>query len=179
MKEEVSLSSALKCQTQFANWEKALEKKMNAIKAEASIIDQSKEWYNEYKNSPDNTITVKIYKMISGNGYKEASEYGAHGTARFAKNNEIFNGEDFAKNTFNKTAEKNLNNSPGLILGLVDKKPLIAPYITPTSDAPNRNVFVVGAPDSGKSQSYILSNIIFEQNRSMVVTDPKGGTTRS
>ena len=35
-------------------------------------------------------------------------------------------------------------------------------------------MFIVGSPGSGKTQSYILTNIIHEQNRSIVVTDPKG-----
>jgi type IV secretion system protein VirD4 len=39
---------------------------------------------------------------------------------------------------------------------------------------PNRNVFIVGSPGSGKTLSYILPNIIFERNRSMVISDPKG-----
>ena len=32
----------------------------------------------------------------------------------------------------------------------------------------------IGAPDAGKTQSYILTNIIFETERSMVATDPEG-----
>ncbi|WP_139279109.1 type IV secretory system conjugative DNA transfer family protein [Seinonella peptonophila] len=39
---------------------------------------------------------------------------------------------------------------------------------------PNRNVFIVGSPGSGKTKSYILTNMIHEQERSIVVTDPKG-----
>ena len=100
-------------------------------------------------------LSFKIYKLLAGDGYKQASEYGAHGTARFA-HNVIFNAEDLVKKTFNKSPQKNLENIPDLVLGLIDKKPLIAPYITKTSDAPNRNVFVGGAPDSGKTQSYIF-----------------------
>ncbi|MCM2534425.1 type IV secretory system conjugative DNA transfer family protein [Neobacillus pocheonensis] len=116
-------------------------------------------------------LSVKIYKLISGNGYKEASEYGAHGTARFSNHSEIFNDKNFVKNTFNKSAKENLKNTPGLILGLIKNKPLILPEKT---KIPNRNVFIVGSPGSGKTQSYILPNIIFERNRSMVISDPKG-----
>ncbi|MCM2534177.1 type IV secretory system conjugative DNA transfer family protein [Neobacillus pocheonensis] len=116
-------------------------------------------------------LSVKIYKLISGNGYKEASEYGAHGTARFSNHSEIFNDINFVKNTFNKSAKENLKNTPGLILGLIKNKPLILPEKT---KIPNRNVFIVGSPGSGKTQSYILPNIIFERNRSMVISDPKG-----
>ncbi|MCM2534352.1 type IV secretory system conjugative DNA transfer family protein [Neobacillus pocheonensis] len=116
-------------------------------------------------------LSVKIYKLISGNGYKEASEYGAHGTARFSNHSEIFNDKNFVKNTFNKSAKENLKNTPGLILGLIKNKPLILPEKT---KVPNRNVFIVGSPGSGKTLSYILPNIIFERNRSMVISDPKG-----
>ncbi|MCM2534428.1 MobA/MobL family protein [Neobacillus pocheonensis] len=69
MKEEVSFSVAFKCQSQFENWERALDKKLNAIKAEASIIDQSKELYNEYKNSPDNTIAKDRAEILKRDGF--------------------------------------------------------------------------------------------------------------
>lgn len=116
-------------------------------------------------------LSVKMYKLISGNGYKEASKYGAHGTARFSNHSEIFNDKNFVKKTFNKSAKENLKNTPGLILGLIKNKPLILPEKT---KIPNRNVFIVGSPGSGKTQSYIIPNIIFERNRSMVISDPKG-----
>jgi hypothetical protein len=35
--------------------------------------------------------------MISGNGYKEASKYGSHGTACFSNYSEIFNSKNFVK----------------------------------------------------------------------------------
>ena len=117
-------------------------------------------------------LSFKVYKLIWGEGkYKDASNYGAHGTARFAKEEEVFNDKDFVKKTFNKSPEKNLNNTEGLIFGLLKNKPVILPENT---KLPNRNVFIVGSPGSGKTQSYILTNIIFENNRSMVITDPKG-----
>jgi type IV secretion system protein VirD4 len=116
-------------------------------------------------------LSSKIYKLLVGNKFKDASGYGAHGTARFAKKEEVFNDKDFVKKTFNKTPLKNLLNQAGLIFGLLYNKPVILPEDT---KIPNRNVFIVGSPGSGKTQSYILTNIIFERNRSMVVTDPKG-----
>ena len=42
------------------------------------------------------------------------------------------------------------------------------------STAPNRNVFVAGGPGSFKSAGYVVPNVIFKENSSIVVTDPKG-----
>lgn len=117
-------------------------------------------------------LSFKVYRLILGEGtYKNASGYGAHGTSRFAKDVEVFNDKEFVKKTFNKSPKKNLENKEGLIIGLLKNKPVILPENT---NIPNRNVFIVGSPGSGKTQSYILTNIIFERNRSMVITDPKG-----
>jgi type IV secretion system protein VirD4 len=117
-------------------------------------------------------LSFKVYRLILGEGtYKNASGYGAHGTSRFAKDVEVFNDKEFVKKTFNKSPKKNLENKEGLIFGLLKNKPVILPENT---NIPNRNVFIVGSPGSGKTQSYILTNIIFERNRSMVITDPKG-----
>jgi type IV secretion system protein VirD4 len=116
-------------------------------------------------------LSYKLYKLILGNSYKDASKYGAHGTARFANYYEVFNDKDFVKKTFQKSPVKNLKNTPGLILGLINNKPVILPENT---TIPNRNVFIVGSPGSGKTQSYLLTNLIFERNRSMVISDPKG-----
>lgn len=93
IKEDVSLSSALKCQAQFSNWEKALEKRMNAIKAEASIIDQSKELYNQYKNSPVNTIAkdrAEIHLKRAGFSVEKYMEELKERTIVFRKNLEGF-----------------------------------------------------------------------------------------
>ncbi|WP_127762760.1 VirD4-like conjugal transfer protein, CD1115 family [Peribacillus asahii] len=117
-------------------------------------------------------LSFKVYKLILGEGkYKDASNYGAHGTARFAKDVEVFNDKEFVKKTFNKSPQKNLQNKEGLIFGLLKDKPVI---LSENTSIPNRNVFIVGSPGSGKTQSYILTNLIFERNRSMVITDPKG-----
>ena len=66
--------------------------------------------------------------------------------------------------------------SSGIILGIKDGKVLIQPT---NSKLPNRNHFVVGGPGSFKTQSYIISNVLHEKECSIVVTDPKGGVTRS
>ncbi|CAG7643596.1 VirD4-like conjugal transfer protein, CD1115 family [Paenibacillus allorhizosphaerae] len=115
--------------------------------------------------------------------FQEASRYGAYGTAKWAETGEVFNDRTFVRKTWNKrfsaAADKpqhagkhpNLNNPGGLLFGMLQGKPLILPEET---TIPNRNVFGVGGPGSGKTQSYILTNIIHERNRSIVVTDPKG-----
>lgn len=117
-------------------------------------------------------ISLFLWTKLSGHTiYKEASRYGAFGTSRFAKKHEVFNDRTFAKRTWNSSPKKNLENPQGLIFGLFKNKPVILPEKT---EIPNRNVFIVGSPGSGKTQSYILTNIIHERNRSIVVTDPKG-----
>lgn len=57
------------------------------------------------------------------------------------------------------------------ILGKVDSKLIIQHG---ESNAPNRNVFVAGGPGSFKSAGYVIPNVIFKDNSSIVVTDPKG-----
>ncbi len=113
-----------------------------------------------------------LWTRLNGNTiYKEASRYGAFGTSRFASKSEVFNDRMFVKRTWNASPKKNLTNPQGIIFGLFKNKPVILPE---TTKIPTRNVFIVGSPGSGKTQSYILTNIIHEQNRSIVVTDPKG-----
>ena len=63
MKQDVTLSVALKCQTQFENWERSLNNKASDLKTEVSIIDQSKKIYQEYTVSPDNTIAKDRAKI--------------------------------------------------------------------------------------------------------------------
>ncbi|MFE5322243.1 VirD4-like conjugal transfer protein, CD1115 family [Paenibacillus sp. NPDC056579] len=115
--------------------------------------------------------------------FQEASQYGAYGTAKWASTAEVFNDRTFVKRTWNKRSSgssdqaanslehPNLGNPAGLLFGTLQGKPVILPEDTAI---PNRNVFGVGGPGSGKTQSYILTNIIHERNRSIVVTDPKG-----
>jgi type IV secretion system protein VirD4 len=114
---------------------------------------------------------IFFYNKMRGKNYKAAAGYGAHGTARFAKPREVFNDTAFAAKTHHQPGEGNLKNPPGLIFGLLKNRPVILPEET---QIPNRNVFIVGSPGSGKTQSYILTNMIHERERSMVVTDPKG-----
>ncbi|MGF2190866.1 VirD4-like conjugal transfer protein, CD1115 family [Vagococcus fluvialis] len=62
--------------------------------------------------------------------------------------------------------------SGGLLLG---KFPSGKVVVQPEdSSISNRNVFVVGGPGSLKTQSYVLPNVINQEQSSIVVTDPKG-----
>lgn len=57
------------------------------------------------------------------------------------------------------------------ILGKSNKKLIIQHG---ESSAPNRNVFVAGGPGSFKSAGFVIPNVIFKDNSSIVVTDTKG-----
>lgn len=92
--------------------------------------------------------------------YEDASDYGAYGTARWAKESEIFNREDITTDL----------NKEGSILGLHKKK-----YIVHHMDSYlNRNVLLVGGSGGGKTQANIIPNILKNKNKSLVVVDPKG-----
>lgn len=116
-------------------------------------------------------VARRVFLFLSGRTYKHAAAYGAHGTSRFAKKSELMNDSYFAKHTWKKSSQENLQNPSGIIFGLLGNRPLILPEET---RIPNRNIFLVGSPGSGKTQSYLLTNLIHEQERSIVVTDPKG-----
>jgi type IV secretion system protein VirD4 len=116
-------------------------------------------------------VARRVFLFLAGRTFKQAASYGAHGTSRFAKKSELMNDSHFAKRTWKKSAQENLRNPSGIVFGLLERKPLILPEET---TIPNRNIFLVGSPGSGKTQSYLLTNLIHEQERSIVVTDPKG-----
>lgn len=117
-------------------------------------------------------LYYRLFKMLKGDGtYQSAAAYGAYGTSEEAKPSEIFDDRQFVKHAWNKSPARNLENPSGLVFGLLENKPVILPENT---KIPNRNVFVVGPPGSAKTQGYVLTNIIHERERSIVVTDPKG-----
>ena len=68
------------------------------------------------------------------------------------------------------------NRTNGMVLGLMNNKLILQPT---KSEAPNRNHFILGGPGSSKTQSYVVTNVLNERECSLVVTDPKGGATRS
>lgn len=57
----------------------------------------------------------------------------------------------------------------GTILGIYNKKVLIQP----NESKPNRNIMVVGGPGSYKTQSFVITNVLYETENSIVITDPK------
>ncbi len=59
----------------------------------------------------------------------------------------------------------------GLVLGIVNNSVLVQPT---NSKLPDRNHFVTGGPGSFKTQSYVITNVLYEKECSLVVTDPKG-----
>ncbi|MBT2669069.1 type IV secretory system conjugative DNA transfer family protein [Bacillus sp. ISL-4] len=64
----------------------------------------------------------------------------------------------------------------GIIAGVLNHSVIVQPT---NSNLPNRNHFVVGGPGSSKTQGYVVPNVLHEKECSLVVTDPKGGATRS
>jgi type IV secretion system protein VirD4 len=71
---------------------------------------------------------------------------------------------------------KNKLNTPGLLFGTVETKPLILP----ADVRGNLNVAVLGPPGSGKSRAYVRNNLFqaVASGWSVIVTDPKGELTR-
>src|SRR5699024_11761941 len=45
--------------------------------------------------------------------------------------------------------------------------------IQPNESKPNRNIMVVGGPGSYKTQSFVITNVLYETENSLVITDPK------
>lgn len=57
----------------------------------------------------------------------------------------------------------------GTVLGIYNEKVLIQP----NASKPNRNIMVVGGPGSYKTQSFVMTNVLYETENSIVITDPK------
>lgn len=126
--------------------------------------------------------------LFSDKGYSEADEVGLHGTAKWGNPNELRNGKIFAKNKNSKfktlfpvvknfrypeVLKNNLNISSGYVLGKVPNENKLI-VMEDDTDISNMNVLVFGPPGSGKSQSYVIPNIINVTDKSIIVTDPKG-----
>lgn len=92
--------------------------------------------------------------------YEDASAYGAYGTSRWAKYNEIFDKENITNKIKNE----------GTILGIFKGKPIIHHR----ESWLNRNISIVGGSGAGKTRSMIISNILKNKEKSIVVIDPKG-----
>lgn len=108
--------------------------------------------------------------------YQVDSDFGVHGSSRFAKPEELIDGKAMTKKNKYKTKDpvKSLKSMDrGIIVGKVPKKDelFIIPHNTKID---NRNVFTVGSAGSGKGQAVVINNIINNDKESMIVTDPKG-----
>lgn len=129
-------------------------------------------------------------KSWSSGSFKDASDYGSHGSARWAKPKEIFRKGEITGSPVNE------RNGSGVILGNEKKTFGVGEYITlPPDSELNRNVLVYGNSGIGKGQTMIIPQIfhamdpfqpnsakrlknIEERNlpidRSLVIFDPKG-----
>lgn len=126
-------------------------------------------------------FTIAICYLIQGilfeeKGYEEADDVGIHGTSKWGNPDELRNGKTLAKkgnSNYGNNLKKNLDMENGYILGKVpDKKGLTIMH--DNTDVDNQNVVVLGSSGAGKTQSYVIPNIINVKNKSIIVTDPKG-----
>ncbi|PGQ88333.1 VirD4-like conjugal transfer protein, CD1115 family [Priestia megaterium] len=101
-------------------------------------------------------LLPKVYK------YEDASDVGSHGTARFAKDPEIFNKDIITTDL----------DEEGHIVGMHKGKTLIRK--DPSECHLNANTAVIGGSGAGKTQSNIIPNILKTNTKSMVVIDVKG-----
>lgn len=107
--------------------------------------------------------------------FDDASDYGVHGTARFAKFEEVINGKLLSKKNKYKKKEPTVaikRLERGIILGKIpDKDELL--IIPEDTELDNRNVFVVGSSGSGKGQSVVNTNLVNNDRETIIVIDPK------
>lgn len=92
--------------------------------------------------------------------YEDASDYGAYGTSRWAKDSEIFDKETITTNM----------KQEGTIVGVHKGKTLLHRQ----DSFLNRNIIIVGGSGAGKTRSNIIPNILKNKEKSLLVIDPKG-----
>lgn len=96
--------------------------------------------------------------------FREAQEYGSHGTARWATTKEIFRKGEVTGNPYNE------RNTAGVILGYQESLFGGKKYITiPPDSEINQNIVVYGGSGIGKDFTYIKTQIF----HSMVPYEPK------
>lgn len=110
-------------------------------------------------------------------GYSEADDVGIHGTSKWGNPETLRDGKVLAKHKESKYKNNdlshNLNMENGIILGKVpNKRELMIMHDNTSID--NQNVVVIGSSGAGKSQAYVIPNLINIRNKSIIVTDPKG-----
>ncbi|WP_368909168.1 VirD4-like conjugal transfer protein, CD1115 family [Staphylococcus epidermidis] len=114
--------------------------------------------------------------LFEEKGYSDADDVGIHGTSKWGDPEELRNGKTLAKKSdskYGKNLSKNLEMENGLILGKVPHKKGLA-IMHDDTDIDNQNVVVIGSSGAGKSQAYVIPNLINVRNKSIIVTDPKG-----
>lgn len=126
-------------------------------------------------------FTILICYLVQGilvkdKGYSEADDVGLHGTSKWGNPDELRNGKTLAKknkSNYGKDLKKNLNMENGYIIGKVPNKKGLA-IMHDNTDIDNQNVIILGSSGAGKTQSYVIPNLINVRNKSIIVTDPKG-----
>lgn len=126
-------------------------------------------------------FTILICYLVQGilvkdKGYSEADDVGLHGTSKWGNPDELRNGKTLAKknkSNYGKNLKKNLNMENGYIIGKVPNKKGLA-IMHDNTDIDNQNVIILGSSGAGKTQSYVIPNLINVRNKSIIVTDPKG-----
>lgn len=127
-------------------------------------------------------ILIGVCYLLQGlifdeKGYTEADEVGIHGTSKWGNPETLRDGKVLAKDKESKYKKNdlshNLNMENGIILGKVpNKRELMIMHDNTSID--NQNVVVIGSSGAGKSQAYVIPNLINIRNKSIIVTDPKG-----
>ncbi|MGZ9850268.1 MULTISPECIES: VirD4-like conjugal transfer protein, CD1115 family [Macrococcoides] len=166
--------------------------KLKEVKPE---ITNYKNYFFEFKNVWNSITSIEIYApyiiiiaiflaicwlvqgiLLDEKGYSEADQIGIHGTSKWGNPKEMRNGKILAKHKeskFSKNLQNNLNMKNGFILGKTpDKNELLIMHDDTSID--NQNVAIIGSSGAGKTQAYVLPNIINIRNKSIIVTDPKG-----
>ena len=127
-------------------------------------------------------ILIGVCYLLQGlifdeKGYSEADDVGIHGTSKWGNPETLRDGKVLANHKESKYKKNdlshNLNMENGIILGKVpNKKELMIMHDNTSID--NQNVVVIGSSGAGKSQAYVIPNLINIRNKSIIVTDPKG-----
>lgn len=123
-------------------------------------------------------LTLRRLWQLRSHRLEDASDYGAYGDNRWAKPGEIFPRINLKREQKNK--EKGNQIPPvDITSDLESEGPLLAalngkPIILRDESWKNKHVAVFGGSGAGKTDSYVVTNILNTRNKSIVVPDPKG-----
>ncbi|MCJ8223705.1 VirD4-like conjugal transfer protein, CD1115 family [Bacillus paralicheniformis] len=120
--------------------------------------------------------TYLVRQSIFQKTYRDDSDFGVHGSARFEDPKRLMDGRVLSnKASYSNIPfigyKKALDMEEGIILGKVGKKVLVIPDKTEIS---NKNVLVVGPSGSGKGQTNVIPNLVNIKNQSIINIDVKG-----